>query len=546
MSFVTMPTISPTNTTTATLQNSVGDVTSEMTTYKLVKIILFSVILLVCLFGNTLIIAAILKNKKLWTEVNLLIFNLAACDIMTPLFGIPFTLIHQNTASYQFGRVGCKIILPLATYSNNTNIFTLVLIAIERYIAICHVKYRISKRRVCVMILFAHILSILSIIPYAYHLKHEVFYESGTEIAYCYESWYGTPEQKAYTLVLFSLQYGLPLIIMAVLYSLAWTTIKSQNKKMIEMSEAFENKMGWESKTNNWEHLNEKVSYSQSSSHNAISVRNSEFSDIESVTIDSTNTSTPDFLQNESAANKLLHQKRFQTRHLSIDLLKEKGENKRTASFSSLQDAKNNNYKLMRNKKVNQSSRGMRKSITLDKIKNITKKISAFHRPDFKSEVSQIRYKQTMRTLKMFTTVVVVFAIFALPTQVIYIWQDFDINKGPIPPSLALIFSILTHFNSMANSWIYGGFNKHFRAAYKEIFVSIFKRVTRKVSLPRKNLYERQQLRENCSVKRRERQQKVESRRIAFSRMFEDHTFNFEDYEHLYDLKEVRETHILF
>ena len=78
------------------------------------------------------------------------------------------------------------------------------------------------------------------------------------------------------------------------------------------------------------------------------------------------------------------------------------------------------------------------------------------------------RMKQTRRTLRMFTCVVVVFAICMLPNQITWIWMAF--NGAHLNHILYTVFYFLTYTNSVINPWIYGAVNPSFRRAYSKIF----------------------------------------------------------------------------
>ena len=78
------------------------------------------------------------------------------------------------------------------------------------------------------------------------------------------------------------------------------------------------------------------------------------------------------------------------------------------------------------------------------------------------------RMKQTRRTLRMFTCVVVVFAICMLPNQVTWIWMAF--TGTHLNHVLYTVFYFLTYTNSVINPWIYGAVNPSFRKAYRKVF----------------------------------------------------------------------------
>ena len=76
--------------------------------------------------------------------------------------------------------------------------------------------------------------------------------------------------------------------------------------------------------------------------------------------------------------------------------------------------------------------------------------------PPFRSQTAYTRHMQTVRTLKMFTVVVVVFACFALPNHINWILTDFARSYRP-PQYLSKMFFVLTYVSSVVNCWIYGG-----------------------------------------------------------------------------------------
>ena len=78
------------------------------------------------------------------------------------------------------------------------------------------------------------------------------------------------------------------------------------------------------------------------------------------------------------------------------------------------------------------------------------------------------RMKQTRRTLRMFTCVVVVFALCILPNQITWIWLSF--SGAHLSHVLYTVFYFLTYTNSVINPWIYGAVNPSFRKAYRRVF----------------------------------------------------------------------------
>ena len=146
-------------------------------------------------------------------------------------------------------------------------------------------------------------------------------------------------------------------------------------------------------------------------------------------------------------------------------------------------------------------------------------------KPPYISRTSYIRHKQTITTFKMFLTIVMVFAIFSLPNQIIWIVYDFYNIKSWSSSTTFLILEGLQFANAVLNCWIYGGYSKTFRSAYKYLLCYLFTygrsaKKTFYISPKKKNASFVNEIHED--------------RQRAFSNMFQDQIENFEKYRHLY------------
>lgn len=102
--------------------------------------IVFSLMAVLDIIGNTFVILVILRNQSMKTPVNYLLVNLAVADILVGIFfGIQF--IITPTLNHPEGRTGdllCKLItggVP-GWVGAVTSVFSLIAIAIERYFAV--------------------------------------------------------------------------------------------------------------------------------------------------------------------------------------------------------------------------------------------------------------------------------------------------------------------------------------------------------------------------------------------------------------------------
>nr|7Y1F_R Chain R, Kappa-type opioid receptor [Homo sapiens] len=97
----------------------------------------YSVVFVVGLVGNSLVMFVIIRYTKMKTATNIYIFNLALADALVTTT-MPFQSTVYLMNSWPFGDVLCKIVLSIDYYNMFTSIFTLTMMSVDRYIAVCH------------------------------------------------------------------------------------------------------------------------------------------------------------------------------------------------------------------------------------------------------------------------------------------------------------------------------------------------------------------------------------------------------------------------
>uniref|UniRef100_A0A1I8PBJ1 G-protein coupled receptors family 1 profile domain-containing protein n=1 Tax=Stomoxys calcitrans TaxID=35570 RepID=A0A1I8PBJ1_STOCA len=111
--------------------------TRQTTFVKLLTMILYAVVCIVGLFGNTLVIYVVLRFSKMQTVTNIYILNLAIADECF-LIGIPFLLYTMHNGSWQFGEYACKAYMVSTSITQFTSSIFLLIMSADRYIAVCH------------------------------------------------------------------------------------------------------------------------------------------------------------------------------------------------------------------------------------------------------------------------------------------------------------------------------------------------------------------------------------------------------------------------
>ncbi|XP_065113553.1 trace amine-associated receptor 13c-like [Paramisgurnus dabryanus] len=100
--------------------------------------VFFSLMSLWTVFLNLLVIISISHFKKLHTPTNMLILSLAVTDLFVGLIVIPLEAIMFIETCWYFGDTFCKLFSIITGLLLNTSLSNLVLIAVDRYVAVCH------------------------------------------------------------------------------------------------------------------------------------------------------------------------------------------------------------------------------------------------------------------------------------------------------------------------------------------------------------------------------------------------------------------------
>ena len=99
-----------------------------------ILITIFSIVIILGIFGNLLVIWTILLNKNMRTTNNLFILNLAISDLTLCFFSIPFNVYKTLRHSWIFGDFLCR----LAPFFQASNVFVssmnITAIALDRFL----------------------------------------------------------------------------------------------------------------------------------------------------------------------------------------------------------------------------------------------------------------------------------------------------------------------------------------------------------------------------------------------------------------------------
>ncbi|XP_034544096.1 somatostatin receptor type 5-like [Notolabrus celidotus] len=99
--------------------------------------LIYGIVCVVGLVGNTLVIHVIVNYTKNESVTNIYILNLAIADELFML-GLPFLAVQNALLSWPFGSLMCRVVMTVDAINQFTSIFCLTVMSVDRYLAVVH------------------------------------------------------------------------------------------------------------------------------------------------------------------------------------------------------------------------------------------------------------------------------------------------------------------------------------------------------------------------------------------------------------------------
>ncbi|XP_054839897.1 prolactin-releasing peptide receptor-like [Eublepharis macularius] len=179
----------------------------------------YCLVVFVGIIGNYLLIYVICKTKKMHNVTNFLVGNLAFSDMLMCATCVPLTLAYAfEPRGWVYGRFMCYFVFLMQPVTVFVSVFTLTVIAVDRYYAMVYPLRRRLTIQICAYTLAAiWLLSCMLAAPALVHTYHTEFPE--LDFSICEEFWFHMKrDHLAYAYSTLILTYVLPLMVISVSY----------------------------------------------------------------------------------------------------------------------------------------------------------------------------------------------------------------------------------------------------------------------------------------------------------------------------------------
>lgn len=187
---------------------------------RIFKLVLFVLIFLVGSFLNILMFMTVtrkhIRHQRTSRSFIRLIQNLACADVLFLCFVVPFDSAWWEPRDFPYGGAACKILWPLRNTAFEAIVLTYVMLSFHRTYGVKQALFGQMNDIFVMFIIFAiWIGSMITTLPYVVFLNYDAASLS------CIEMWPLLDDRRAYSGVLFVVQYIVPLMVLLTMYFVA-------------------------------------------------------------------------------------------------------------------------------------------------------------------------------------------------------------------------------------------------------------------------------------------------------------------------------------
>ncbi|KAM9180263.1 melatonin-related receptor [Dugong dugon] len=177
--------------------------------------------IVVDLIGNSMVILAVSKNKKLRNPGNIFVVSLSVADMLVAIYPYPLMLHAMAIGGWDLSQLQCQMVGFITGLSVVGSIFNIMAIAINRYCYICHsLQYErlFSVRNTCIYLIVTWIMTVLAVLPNMY--IGTIQYDPRT-----YTCIFNYVNNPVFTVTIVCIHFVLPLLVVGFCYIRIWTRV---------------------------------------------------------------------------------------------------------------------------------------------------------------------------------------------------------------------------------------------------------------------------------------------------------------------------------
>ncbi|KAI1887080.1 hypothetical protein AGOR_G00202440 [Albula goreensis] len=181
--------------------------------------------------GNFLVMYAFCRSRSLRTPANMFIINLAVTDFLMCITQTPIFFITSMHKRWIFGEKGCELYAFCGALFGICSMITLTVIALDRYFVITRPLASIgvmSRKRALAILAAAWLYSMGWSLPPFFGWSAYVPEGLLTSCSWDYTTF--SPSVRAYTMLLFTFVFFIPLFIIIYCYFFIFRAIRDTNK----------------------------------------------------------------------------------------------------------------------------------------------------------------------------------------------------------------------------------------------------------------------------------------------------------------------------
>ncbi|UXI23212.1 Extracellular sulfatase SULF-1-like protein [Sarcoptes scabiei] len=212
--------------------------------YQIFLICLYSFTACFAFVSNFVTIIVMVKGKRCSRDLKKFLINLSVTDLLMAVFTIPFTYTNYMLGRWIFFSLMCPLVNCAQLTTITVSIYTLVAIAIDRYMAIMHPLQKsiswFKQHRTSIVILI-WCLGISLGISQLIVSETNSFIHNGNRYLSCGERW--MPENlegRLYTAFIFATTFAMPMGALCIIYTaMGWRLLRYRGpqQRMIDTNE---------------------------------------------------------------------------------------------------------------------------------------------------------------------------------------------------------------------------------------------------------------------------------------------------------------------